>query len=82
MTVTPSTALLTNLATVAATAPTANTIAKAKSTAGEDLDYAGMISAAGQALDQARETLIQVSNATDSADGNLALLANILASLS
>jgi hypothetical protein len=82
MTVTPSTTLLTDLETVISTPPTTATKTKAKTSAGGDIDYVGMCSAALAALAQAKETLIEITAATDSADPNLATLANILASLS
>jgi hypothetical protein len=80
MTLTPSTSVLTDLATVAAQAPTAATRAKALAT--PELDYLGMIAAARAALSQARYSLALVAAATDAADTNTATIADILATLS
>jgi len=80
MTVTPSTHLLTDAATLAAATPTAAT--KAKALIDPDLDYAGMISALEETLYQAKKLLTAIIAGTDSGDGNAALLANLAATFS
>lgn len=74
-----STKIITDTATVAATAPTTLTAAKANTA--PDLDYIGMIAAALQALAQARATFKALAAATDAGDPNATTLANILLTL-
>jgi hypothetical protein len=77
ITATPSTSLLTDLASL--NHPTDLTLINSREL--PDLDYLGMLSAATQALCQAKNAITDLLAATDSADGNAAVLANILASL-
>jgi hypothetical protein len=48
---------------------------------GEALDYTGMCSAAMAALTQAKETLLLLTDETDEADPNAAIIINILDTL-
>jgi hypothetical protein len=74
-----STTIISDLATVRATAPTAAT--KAKALTAPELDIVGELSAAQAAIIQARTSLNNIVAATDSADPNLATLNNVLLSL-
>lgn len=73
---TPSTTIISNLKN--ATAPTGNTL-KAASTAG--IDATGMLALAQSKAIELKECLTLLAAHTDAADGNLATLNNILASL-
>lgn len=76
MATTPSTTIITNLK--GASSPTANTI-KAANTAG--IDFQGMLALAQIKALELKTCLALLAHATDSADGNLTMLNNVLASL-
>lgn len=76
MSTTPSTTIITNLKN--ATPSTANTL-KAANTAG--IDIAGMLALAQVKALELKACLTLLAKAIDSADGNLATVNNILASL-
>lgn len=73
---TPSTTIIANLKNAAL--PTGNTL---KSASAAGLDMAGMLSLAQIKALELKACLTLIVHATDSADGNLATLNNILASL-
>lgn len=73
---TPSTTIITNLKSAAA--PTSNTM-KAANAAG--MDVGGMLALAQNKALELKACLTLVAAHTDAADGNLATLNNILASL-
>jgi hypothetical protein len=73
---TPSTTIVSNLK--GATAPTGNTV-KAANTAG--IDAGGMLALAQSKALELKTCLTLLAAHTDSADGNLATINNILASL-
>ena len=73
---TPSTTIIANLKNL--TSPTGNTV-KAANTAG--IDMAGMILLAQTKALELKVCLTLLAHATDSADGNLTMMNNILASL-
>ena len=79
MTVTHSTALITDATTVATTPPTEAT--RLSALAPPDLDYIGTLNSAIAALAQAGQLLAAVAAATDAADPNTARIALIRASL-
>lgn len=76
MATTPSTTIISNLK--GASSPTANTI-KAGNIAGTDVT--GMLALAQSKALELKACLTLLARATDSADGNLAMLNNVLASL-
>ncbi len=76
-----STQLITDANTASNATPTAATLALAKSTAGGNIDYEGMLSAALAALTEAQRSLLLVSAATDSADPNLTKITSLLQAL-
>jgi hypothetical protein len=73
---TPSTTIISNLKS--ATAPTSNTL-KAANTAG--IDFSGMLALAQSKALELKTCLTLLAAHTDAADGNLATINNILASL-
>ena len=77
MTTIPSTTIITNLKS--ATAPTANTL-KSAGTGG--LDMPGMLALALSKATELKVCLTLIVRLTDSADSNLTMLNDILASLS
>jgi hypothetical protein len=76
MSTTASTTIISNLTN--ATAPTANTV-KAANTAG--IDMSGMLALAQSKALELKACLTLLARSTDSADPNLAILNDILASL-
>jgi hypothetical protein len=76
MSATPSTTIITNLKI--ATLPMANTL-KAANTG--DIDANGMLALAQSKALELKTCLTLLARATDGADGNLAILNNVLASL-
>lgn len=78
MTITKSTQVITDLATLQATAPTSATLDKA-STFGTD--YVGMVELCNQAAAELKRQLTDLEGLTDAADGNLGLIENLLAEL-
>ncbi len=77
MTTSPSTTIITNLKS--ATSPSANTL---KSAGAEGIDMAGMLALALTKAAELKACLTLIIRSTDGADGNLATLNDILASLS
>jgi hypothetical protein len=77
MSTTPSTTIITNLKS--ATSSTANTL---KSAGAGGIDMAGMLALALTKAAELKACLALIVRSTDSADGNLATLNDILASLS
>ncbi len=77
-----STAVITDAETLAASTPTALSQAKSMTVSGEDQDLTGMISAALEALYQARRILTTAKAGLDAADPMLTLTNNILGTLS
>jgi len=78
MTVTPSTTLITTAGQVAGTAFDAVSVQNAGQ---HDLDIKGMANQALLHLLEAKKTLTQIMNVTDTADPQLASINNMLASL-
>lgn len=78
MTITKSTQVITDLITLQMTAPTAATLVKA-STAGTDIN--GMVELANQQAADLVRALIIIEGVTDSADGNLLRVQDLLAVL-